>query len=627
MWPTSPSSAVVVAGDRVVDRVADRGVRPSPRRGPGHLLSPAVLVGGWIVLGLATGATEASAQKPSVGAGPFFDEVAAEAGLDFIHRNGMSGRNYFSEMMGSGVALADFDGDGDLDVYLVQGGPLGDREAERPSDRFYLNRLERGSLRFEDVTTASGADTQRGYGMGVAVGDVDNDGRPDLYLTQFGDDRLLRNTPGPGGGIRWQDITRAAGAGNPRWSVSASFADLDADGWLDLYVANYVDFALAIHKPCRDYTGSPSYCSPLAYSAVPDLLLRNLGSAQGAGVRFERVATEAMEKHYGAGLGVVASDFDGDGRLDLYVANDQSANQMWINQGDFTFDDQALLGGNALNADGRPEAGMGIAVGDVDGDGDDDLMVSHLDRETNTLYLNQGSGFFEDRTQGSGFGTASWDFTGFGIAWLDLDNDGWLDLVVANGAVKHLEHLVRAKDPFPLHQPNQLFHNLGGGQFEEATSRGGPVFALSEVSRGLAAGDLDNDGDTDLLLTNNNGPVRLLRNRVGQDRPWVGLRLLHASGRDALGAEVALVRRNAPALKRRVHSDGSYASAGDPRLLFGLGGGQDLVRVEVRWVGGERELFPAPTPGRYHVLRQGEGQSSEKASEKASETGQEKESS
>lgn len=565
------------------------------------------------VVGIALGCSlvfgsTCAAQAPARSDGPWFEDVAEQVGIDFVHQNGMSGRNYFSEMMGSGAALADLDGDGDLDVYLVQGGPLGSKDAEPPGDRLYVNRLEGGRLHFDDVTESSGADVARAYGMGVAAGDVDHNGLPDLYLTNFGNDQLLLTTPGPGGAIRLRDASHLLASKNPRWSVSATLADLDADGWLDLYVANYVDFALAIHKPCRDYTGSPSYCSPLAYSAEPDLLLRNLGKARGGEVRFERVALEAMEKHFGAGLGVVASDFNGDGRLDLYVANDQSANQMWINQGGLKFTDEALLSGTALNAEGRPEAGMGIAIGDVDSDGDDDLMVSHLDRETNTLYLAQGDGFFEDRTRESGFGTASWDFTGFGIAWLDIDNDGWLDLAVANGAVKHLEHLVRAKDPFPLHQGNQLFHNQGGGRFVEATDRGGPAFELSEVSRGLVPGDIDNDGDIDLLLTNNNGPARLLLNRIGQRRPWVGLRLLHRSGRDALGAEVALLRQEAPTLHRRVRTDGSYASAGDPRLLFGLSGGERLSGVDVRWVDGSRERFPAPEPGRYHVLRQGTGQ-------------------
>ena len=241
---------------------------------------------------------------------------------------------------------------------------------------------------------------------------------------------------------------------------------------------------------------------------------------------------------------------------------------------------------------------MGVAAGDVDGDGDTDIIVSHLDRETNTLYINDGGGFFEDQTQKSGMARASWDVTGFGLAWLDVDNDGDLDLAVANGAVKRLEHLVRAKDPFPLHQRNQLFENLGGGRFVDISQRAGAAFALSEVSRGLAVGDVDNDGDADLLLGNNNGPVRLLRNDVGQDAPWLGLRLLTGPGRDALGARATLERGSSPAMVRLAHSDGSYASAGDPRLLFGLAGSPAPSGLWVTWPDGSKERFPVPTTGR-----------------------------
>ncbi len=548
---------------------------------------------------------------------PWFTEVAAEAGLDFVHHNGMSGQSYFSEMMGPGVALVDVDDDGDLDVYLVQGNDLKPASAdggEAPLyDRLFRNDTALGAdgrtrLRFVDITEDSGL-RARGYGMGVATGDYDNDGRVDLYLTNFGANELWRNLGTDAQGrTRFAEVSQQAAADDRRWSVSASFADLDRDGWLDLAVANYVDFALAIHKPCRSYTGAPDYCSPLAYAPVPDRLLRNLGAGGDVGARFERAESKAgLDKTFGAGLGVLSRDFDGDGWLDLYVANDQSANQMWINRRDFTFVNGALLAGTAVNAEGRPEAGMGVAAGDVDGDGDTDLIVSHLDRETNTLYINDGGGFFEDLTQKSGMARASWDVTGFGLAWLDVDNDGDLDLAVANGAVKRLEHLVRAKDPFPLHQPNQLFENLGDGRFADISRRAGAAFALSEVSRGLAVGDVDNDGDADLLLGNNNGPVRLLLNGVGQDAPWLGLRLLTVDGRDALGARVTLERGTAPSMVRQAHSDGSYASASDPRVLFGLADSPPLSGLWVTWPDGSRERFPVPTKDRYHSLRQGTG--------------------
>ena len=570
------------------------------------------------------GLTWASAGLAQTAPEPLFVEATDSSGLAFTHVNGMSGRYYFSEMMGAGVALLDFDDDGDLDVYLVQGHVLGTSDAnQRPSDRLFRNDLDRGQgLRFVDVTQASGIAAMTEYGMGVATGDFDNDGRTDLYLTNFGRNQLLRNEgPGADGQVTFRDVTRQLGAEDPRWSVSASFADLDRDGWLDLYVANYVDFALAVHKPCRSYTGAPDYCSPLAYGAVPDRLLHNRGAADGRHAGFERAeAAAGLEAVYGAGLGVVTSDLDGDGWPDVYVANDQSANQLWINQGDGTFVDDALLAGTAVNAEGRPEAGMGIALGDADGDGDPDLVVSHLDRETNTFYVNQGGGFFEDRTAKSGFALSSWDSTGFGLAWIDLDNDGLLDLAVANGAVKHLEALVRAGDPFPLHQPNQLFRNRGASGFEEVSSQGGAALAHSEVSRGLAVGDLDNDGVSDLVVSNNNGPARVLLGRGGAGVPWLGLRLVEPSGRDALGAQVEVQRAGAPSIWRRAHSDGSYASASDPRVLVGLGDSPRVTGVSVLWPDGSRERFAVTETGRYHTLRRGEG-SAPAAKPMASEAG------
>ena len=562
-----------------------------------------------------------------------FVDVAADAGLDFAHQNGMAGQYYFSEMMGPGVAFVDVDDDGDLDIYLVQGGPLsatGDplsaaADGAAVSDRLFRNQLvETGQLAFVDVTEAAGVGIATEYGMGVATGDFDDDGRVDLYLTNFGRNQLLRNE-GADGVVRFRDVTDEAGAGDPRWSVSASFADLDRDGRLDLFVANYVDFALAIHKTCRNYTGAPDYCSPLAYGAEPDRLLRNI--SDGSGGRFERTTASAgMSKTYGAGLGVVATDLDGDGWIDLYVANDQSANQMWMNrqwrrdggQDGGRFVDESLLGGTGVNAEGQPEAGMGIAAGDPDGDGDVDLLVSHLVRETHTLYTNEGGGFFDDTTRASGLAQASWDATGFGTVWLDADSDGLLDLAVANGAVKHLEHLVRAGDPYPLHQPNQLFRNVGLGpeglRFEDVTKQAGDAWALSEVSRGLAVGDVDNDGDPDLLVGNNQGPVRLLRNdSVRNDSArtggWLGLRVLEASGRDALGAHVRIECKGGAPIHRAVHTDGSYASASDPRVLVALGA-TTVDHVEVTWVDGVREVFAGSQvkPGEYSTLRRGSGQ-------------------
>ena len=543
-------------------------------------------------------------------------DATADVGLDFVHRNGMSGQYYYSEMMGSGAALFDADNDGDLDLYLVQGGTLGTASDPPLGDRLWRNDLEPGasppSLRFTDVTEDSGL-AAHGYGMGVATGDVDNDGWTDLYVTNFGANQLWRNQGADTGGrIRFRDVTAAAGVDDERWSTSAVFFDYDGDGWLDLYVVNYVDFRLADNKICHGPTSLRDYCGPTSYQGESDRLFRNRGVGTDGVVTFEDVSGAAgILTEAGAGMGVVASDFDGDGRPDLYVANDQTRNILWLQDSGGRFVNRALLAGCAANIDGRAEASMGVDAGDVDNDGDDDLFMTHLRTETNTLYLNDGRGYFQDATLQTGVGTPSLGFTSFGTSLFDLDNDGWLDLAVANGTVTRIVELV--DDPFPLHQPNQLLRNLGAGdnaaRFTEASHLASEAFAVSEVSRGLAPGDVDNDGNVDLVVTNNHGPARLLLNRTGQEQPWLGLRLVGGDARrDMLGARVELRRGDGRHLHRRVRTDTSYCSAGDPRVLFGLGGGGQLEAVRVRWPDGRHETWPAPAPGRYHTLVQGTGQ-------------------
>ncbi|MEE8525210.1 MAG: CRTAC1 family protein [Thermoanaerobaculia bacterium] len=541
----------------------------------------------------------------------------------------MSGEHYFAEMMGGGGALFDADGDGDLDLYLVQGGMLpadgdvGDalfppRHPLPFTDRLYRNELVPcGELRFTDVTEESGVAgigaAQGSYGMGVTAGDFDNDGRVDLYVTAFGPNRLLRNVGGDGA-IAFAEVTAEAGVDDLRWSVAAVFFDYDGDGWLDLYVGNYVDFTLGTHKRCYDAAGARDYCAPSAYRGVSDRLFRNRGG-RGGRPSFEDVSLETgIGTVAGSGLGAVTADFDGDGRLDLYVANDGEPNYLWLNQADGrddgpTFRDVALMAGAAVDEDGRPQASMGIDAGDADDDGDEDLFMSHLTGESNALFLNLGSGEFRDATAGSGLASPSLGSTGFGTAFLDYDNDGWLDLLVVNGAVKTIEALASLGDPYPLHQQKLLFHNLGGGRFEEVADRAGSVFELSEVGRGAAFGDVDNDGDTDFVAIANSGPARLLINRVGQDRSWVGLRLVRGDpGRDALGARVEVLRPSGkPSLWRRAHADGSYASANDPRVLVGLDDLEGEVGVRVRWPDGSAESWSGLATRRYHILRQGTG--------------------
>ena len=564
------------------------------------------------VLALSRLVIAASVALPAgaTGAEWFTDQTAA-AGIDFVHFNGMSGSYDFAEIFAPGVALLDFDNDGDLDVYFPQGRPLDPAASAdgnlastpRLTDRLYRNDLvvhADGSrtLRFTDVSVGSGLDAP-GYGMGAATGDIDNDGWVDLYLTRLGTDRMFRNN----GDGTFADVTRQAGTTNDRWGLSASFLDFDRDGWLDLYVGNYVDHRPGGDADCSTPTGIRNYCGPQRYLPVPDRLYRNRGDGTFADV----TAESGIATAYGRALGVVADDLDGDGWIDIYVANDGGENQLWINRGDGTFRDEALLAGVALNHVGMAEAGMGVDAGDFDNDGDPDLFVTHLDTETNTLYVNDGAGMFEDRSARARLAAPSLPFTGFGARWFDADNDGWLDLIAVNGAVSVLQPLLQAGDPFPLHQPNQFFRNVGDGRFEDATDRGGGALGRSEVSRGAAFGDLDNDGDVDVVIGNNNGPARLLVNEVGNRNHWLGLRLLGGEPpRDMPGARVGVFRDGHPTLWRRAGTGGSYASASDPRVLVGLGQAA-VKRVEVAWPGGRIEEWTDIATDRWFTLEEGTG--------------------
>jgi hypothetical protein len=540
---------------------------------------------------------------------PPLEDVTDRSGVDFVHFNGMSGALYLPEIMGPGAALLDFDGDGDLDLFLPQGdllGPAGERTAPRSAppasvsrgDRLYRNDSSPESgIRFTEVSALLRA-RQPGYGMGAATGDFDRDGRVDLYLTRFGVNRLLRNT-----GQGFEDVTERAGVGDPSWSVSAAFLDFDRDGRLDLYVGNYVVLDLADHKGCRAPSSAPDYCTPAVYRDQPDRLYRNLGDG-----RFEDVSQRAGIAGAAApALGVLVLDANADGWPDVYVANDSKPNQLWINRRDGTFGDDALFAGVAVNMTGAAEGSMGVVCGDLDGDGDDDLFVTHLTGETNTLYSNDGKGWFEDRSIVSGVGAPSKGSTGFGTGILDLDNDGRLDLFVANGEVSLARAVENRDEPFPLGQADQLFVNRGAGGFADISATAGPYFQRRDIGRGLALGDLDNDGDTDLVVANNNGRARVLANRVGSEAAWIGLDLREVGSAPALGAEVELVFPDGAVVRRRVHSDGSYASAGDPRVVIGLGMHGAPVRARVQWPDGRSEIWEDPPPRRYSVLRRGAG--------------------
>ena len=540
-----------------------------------------------------------------------FEEISASVGLNFRHFLGATGNYYLPEITGSGVALLDFDQDGDLDVYLVQGAPLDSSvekaynstsiESYTPGNRLFRNELvSSGTLAFADVTEEAGVGNA-GFGMGVAVGDYDNDGYPDLYVTNVGPNVLYRNN---GRGV-FENVTNHAGAQDERWSTSAAFLDFDSDGDLDLFVANYVDFTYEGNKPCYGLAGWRDYCGPQVYRPVPDRLFRNEGNG-----RFRDVSADAgLGTSFGSGLGVVTADFNGDGWIDMYVANDGNANQLWMNNRDGTFEDQGIFSGAALNAHGRTEAGMGVIAADFDEDGDEDLFVTHLSQETNTLYLNDGKAGFVDATKRFRLGNVSMGLTGFGTYWFDYDNDGRLDLFVANGAVTIIDSL-RGADDFPYRQPDQLYRAI-----EEGYELIAPALAWNtetiEVGRGAAFGDVDNDGDIDFVESNGGGPARLFLNGIGATRDWIQVRVRGtASAREAHCARVALIRSNQALSWRRIHRDGSFLSASEPVAHFGLGdsGGESIEGIGVIWPSGLAEQWKGLRINTKHVLVEGTGQ-------------------
>ena len=478
----------------------------------------------------------------------WFTDATADAHLDFVHVNGMTGQFYYPEIIAPGAALLDYDNDGDLDVFLVQGGSLAGAVSTGNSEQggqLFRNDLEIGGdgtrrVRFMNVTDAAGIKATE-YGMGAAVGDYDNDGCADLYVTALGRNHLYRNRCDG----TFADVT-GAGISDDGWSVSAAFLDFDRDGWLDLFVGHYLNWNRSMNMPCFGPSGKRVYCAPSVYLAQQSQLFHN--NRNGT---FTNVTTVAgMAAQFGPALGVTTADFNGDGWIDLYVANDAQENQLWVNQRDGTFQDLALVAGAAWSDPGKAKAGMGVDAGDVDDDGDEDVFVTNLSGEGHDLYVNDATGTFEPGSAAAGLKHPSLPFTGFGTAWIDINNDGWLDLLTVNGTVQRIDALVRENDPAPLRQRKQLFRNLGNGRFEDLTSRSGDVFERADVGRGAAFGNIDNDGDTDVIVGNNNGPAQVLLNATGSRNHWIGLRLVDVKGaagvRDMIGARVAVIRDGLP---------------------------------------------------------------------------------
>jgi hypothetical protein len=568
---------------------------------------PILVSGAYLALLLAAGALtwgcgqqEQLAPDPVPPGEPWFADVTEQVGLDFVHDAGPLGTYFMPQALGSGAALFDFDGDGRLDILLLQNGGPKSRSTNR------LFRQEKDG-RFTEVK-GSGLEIA-GYSMGVAVGDVNNDGWPDVLITRYGGVRLFLNN---GDGKTFTDVTEEAGLSNPGWGTSAAFLDYNRDGWLDLVIVNYVDYDPT--WPCTADNGKREYCAPKTFPPRVSKLFRNLGKAaagKGHGVRFEDVTVSSgLGSLPGPGLGVVCADFDGDGWPDIFIANDGAANHLWINRRDGTFVERALERGVALSALGKAQAGMGVALADVDGDGLLDLFVTHLGEEYNTLWRQGPRGLYEDRTARSGLDSPRWRATGFGTVLADFDHDGAPDLAVVNGRIA-----AAARSANPALGPhwgryaerNQLFANDGKGHFRDLSPQNPALCGTANVARGLAWGDVDGDGALDLLVTTAAGRARLYRNVAPCRGHWLLVRALDpALKRDAYGAEVR-VRAGGRTWLRVVQPAGSYLCSGDARAHFGLGAAGRVDGIDVFWPDGRAETFAGGPADRLVVLRHGTG--------------------
>ena len=499
-----------------------------------------------------------------------FTDVTDTAGIHFTHADGATGEFHLPETLGAGGAFLDYNNDGYLDLFLVN--------SAAPSVLF----RNKGDGTFTDVTSSAKVGNQGRYGHGVACGDYDNDGYVDIYVTNFGPNRLYHNN----GDGTFTDVTAQADVGDTRWSSSATFFDYDSDGYLDLYVVNYVNYKLdtsvpiCFENPAFGVTEKVrGYCHPKNFEGTPDRLYRNNGDGTFTDATEAANIRDPGGMFLGKGLGVVAADFDTDGNPDLYVANDDTPNYLFYNKGDGTFAEIAILTGCAYSADGVAQAGMGVDAADYNNDGFLDLFVTNFSYETNTLYRNNGDGTFTDVSYKARLGEESYLSLGFGTGFFDADSDGYLDIFVANGHI--FPNVERTTDVLSYKQPNQLFLNQGDSTFVEMR-----LEDQRAVSRGTLFGDYDNDGDTDLLVTQLNDKVTLLRNESRSHNNWLRLKLIGTrSNRDGIGTRVTLML-GTESQTREVHRGYSYLSSNDPRLLFGLGKRTVVDKLQIHWQSG-----------------------------------------
>lgn len=555
-----------------------------------------VLASALLVAALLAGGCRKDSSVPRSTSQEWFSDITAASGLAFTHH---AGTNYFMpDQMGSGVALFDFDSDGRLDVYLVQNGGT---NADAKNHLFH----QQADGSFKNVSDGSGLDVSA-RGMGAIAGDVNNDGKPDVVVTEYGATRMFLNL----GTGKFREVTREAGIDNPRWATPASFIDFDRDGWLDLVVGNYVDYD-PTHL-CRDTHGQQEFCAPAAFGATPTRLWRNVTTQPGGVPRFEdRTEASGIFRAPGVALGLVCADFDGDGWPDIFSADDGRPNRLFINQRNGTFAEQATMRGLAFNAMGTTAANMGTAFADIDGDGLGDLFVTHLTEEFHSLFKQGPRGVFVDAIAAVGLQKQSWRGTGFGTVFADFNCDGAPDLVFANGLVRrnapgHTPVASGVNNWWARYaQKPQLFVNDGAGKFRDASPQQSALSGIATVGRSVALGDLNNDGAPDLVIASVGGPLRILRNTAPSRGHWLKLRLVlpQHGGRDAIGAEV-VVRAGGRNHWAVLQPATSYLASHEPALHFGLGTSSSVESVEVTWPDGTKQSFPGGASDRTMVLAQ-----------------------